>query len=293
MQKNQILLCAIYFIILSCEREPIHNSSNSFQDFKITQLVDGVLTERQFTMVSPTGQNASLIKSPLVFAFHSAGGSAEEFIYNPTLDSLISNGDFIGIYPNGHSNANINGGYWNLGNQPTTANDVEFVNLIIDTLLSFSNINFEKSYAIGYSNGSGMVNLLGKQTDHFKAIATLYSHQLVSTGNISTNSTLSVFQLNGEIDNIIPLNGGNTDFGEFMSASNSALNWADNLNCNTNGIASTDNWNNITIESILYGNCDNNHEVKKLVAIGQGHDIGNYKAEEIMYNEIWSFFKNH
>jgi hypothetical protein len=32
--------------------------------------------------------------------------------------------------------------------------------------------------------------------------------------------------------------------------------------------------------------------VKKLVAIGQGHEIGNY-LEEIMYNEIWSFFKNH
>ena len=293
MQKNQILFFALYLIILGCEREPIHNSLNSFEDFKIIQLVDGALTERQFTMVSPTGQNASLIKSPLVFAFHSAGGSAEEFIYNPTLDSLISNGDFIGIYPNGHSNAGNNGGYWNLGNEPTNANDVEFVNLIIDTLLNFSNINFKTVYAIGYSNGAGMVNLLGKQTDYFKAIAPLFSQQLISTGNILKDSTLSVFQLNGEIDVVIPLNGGNTDVGEFMSASNSALNWASNFNCDIVGIATTDNWNNIVIESTIYGNCDNNHEVKKLVAIGQGHDIGNYKAEEIMYNEIWSFFKNH
>jgi hypothetical protein len=90
-----------------------------------------------------------------------------------------------------------------------------------------------------------------------------------------------------------------------MSASNSALNWASNFNCDIVGIATTDNWNNSTsltlspyfspniiIESTLYGNCDNNHEVKKLVAIGQGHEIGNY-LEEIMYNEIWSFFKNH
>ena len=166
------------------------------------------------------------------------------------------------------------------------------MNLIIDTLLNFSNINFEKVYAIGYSNGAGMVNLLGKQTDYFKAIAPLFSQQLISTGNILNNSTLSVFQLNGEIDDVIPLNGGNTDVGEFMSASNSALNWASNFNCDIVGIATTDNWNNIIIESTLYGNCDNNHEVKKLVAIGQGHEIGNY-LEEIMYNEIWSFFKNH
>ena len=287
------LISAVIFgvMFISCEREPIHNSLNSFEDFKIIQLVDGALTERQFTVVWPDAQNDSL-KLPLVFGFHGAGGSAEQFIYNPTLDSLISNGDFIGIYPNGHSNAGNNGGYWNLGNEPTNANDVEFVNLIIDTLLNFSNINFKKVYAIGYSNGAGMVNLLGKQTDYFKAIAPLFSQQLISTGNILKDSTLSVFQLNGEIDVVIPLNGGNTDVGEFMSASNSALNWASNFNCDIVGIATTDNWNNIIIESTLYGNCDNNHEVKKLVAIGQGHEIGNY-PEEIMYNDIWSFFKNH
>ena len=287
------LISAVIFgvMFISCEREPIHNSLNSFEDFKIIQLVDGALTERQFTVVWPDAQNDSL-KLPLVFGFHGAGGSAEQFIYNPTLDSLISNGDFIGIYPNGHSNAGNNGGYWNLGNEPTNANDVEFVNLIIDTLLNFSNINFKKVYAIGYSNGAGMVNLLGKQTDYFKAIAPLFSQQLISTGNILKDSTLSVFQLNGEIDDVIPLNGGNTDVGEFMSASNSALNWASNFNCDIVGIATTDNWNNIIIESTLYGNCDNNHEVKKLVAIGQGHDI-DYNLEEIMYNEIWNFFKNH
>jgi len=288
--KNQILFFALYLIILGCEKEPILDFASS-EDFKITQLVDGTLTERQFTVVWPDAQNDSL-KLPLVFGFHGAGGSAEQFIYNPTLDSLISNGDFIGIYPNGHSNAGNNGGYWNLGNEPTNANDVEFVNLIIDTLLNFSNINFKKVYAIGYSNGAGMVNLLGKQTDYFKAIAPLFSQQLISTGNILKDSTLSVFQLNGEIDVVIPLNGGNTDVGEFMSASNSALNWASNFNCDIVGIATTDNWNNIVIESTIYGNCDNNHEVKKLVAIGQGHEIGNY-PEEIMYNDIWSFFKNH
>lgn len=292
MQKIQIFLFALYFILQGCEREAIHDSSNSLKDFKITQLIDGVLTERQFTVVSPAVQNNSL-KLPLVFAFHGAGGSAEQFTYNPTLDSLISNGEFIGIYPNGHSNTGNNGGYWNLGNEPTSADDVEFVNLIIDTLLSFSNINIEKAYAIGYSNGSGMVNLLGKQTDHFKAIAPLFSQQLISTGNIINNSAISVFQLNGETDDVIPLSGGNTDVGEFMSATNSALNWASNFNCNIVGIATTENWNNITIESTLYGNCDNNHEVKKLVAIGQGHEIGNYQAEEIMYNQIWSFFKDH
>ena len=237
-------------------------------------------------------RSKQLIKTPFSLWISWRWRAAEQFIYNPTLDSLISNGDFIGIYPNGHSNAGNNGGYWNLGNEPTNANDVEFVNLIIDTLLNFSNINFEKVYAIGYSNGAGMVNLLGKQTDYFKAIAPLFSQQLISTGNILNDSTLSVFQLNGEIDDVIPLNGGNTDVGEFMSASNSALNWASNFNCDIVGIATTDNWNNIIIESTLYGNCDNNHEVKKLVAIGQGHEIGNY-LEEIMYNEIWNFFKNH
>jgi len=41
---------------------------------------------------------------------------------------------------------------WNLGTEPSKADDVDFVNLIVDSLKNYKNLNFDKMYAIGTSN---------------------------------------------------------------------------------------------------------------------------------------------
>ena len=48
----------------------------------------------------------------------------------------------------------------NLGQEPSNANDAAFISIIID-LLSYSNVDESKIFAVGISNGSGMVNVLG------------------------------------------------------------------------------------------------------------------------------------
>ena len=44
--------------------------------------------------------------------------------------------------------------------EPSKADDVAFINLIIKELENYNNLNMNKIYAIGTSNGSGMVNKL-------------------------------------------------------------------------------------------------------------------------------------
>ena len=63
---------------------------------------------------------------PVVFAFHGRGGTNTNWVNK--LKNFTSNGDFIGIYPQGYLKS------WNLGSEPSSADDVEFVDLIIKEL---------------------------------------------------------------------------------------------------------------------------------------------------------------
>ncbi|MFT6699489.1 MAG: polyhydroxybutyrate depolymerase [Porticoccaceae bacterium] len=261
-------------------------------EMTIYQTIDGNSVPRLVYVKTPQNLNSSL-SYPIVFFFHGAGGSGQNFLYNNNITELINSEEFIGIFPNGHSNNGSNGGYWNLGSEPTTANDVEFVDLIIDQLATFPLIDTSKAYAIGFSNGSGMVNLLGKSTSHFNAIAPLFSQQIISLRDLTPTKAMSVFQVNGDLDGIIPLNGGVSSVGTFMSAENSALNWANHFNCNTTAMQEELTWEQTVLSSFTYSNCDNSHEIKYFIALNTGHGFSDEQTERVAYTQIWEFFKNY
>jgi polyhydroxybutyrate depolymerase len=261
-------------------------------EMTIYQTIDGNSVPRVVYIKTPQNLDSSL-SYPIVFFFHGAGGSGQNFLQNNNITELINSEEFIGIFPNGHSNNGGNGGFWNLGSEPTTANDVEFVDLIIDQLATSTLIDTSKAYAVGFSNGSGMVNLLGKSTSHFNAIAPLFSQQIISLKDLTPNKAMSVFQVNGEVDGVIPLNGGVSSVGTFMTAQNSALNWANHFNCNTTATQEDLNWENTVLSSFTYSNCDNSHEIKCLIALNTGHGFTDAQTEQVAYTQIWEFFKQY
>ncbi|EAY25727.1 hypothetical protein [Microscilla marina] len=138
-----------------------------------------------------------------------------------------------------------------------------------------------------------MVNLVGKSSDHFRAIAPLFSQQIISTGNLTPAKTLSVFQVNGDVDNLVPVNGGTSKVGEFLSAENSALNWAKTFNCSTTAVQTDLTWKTTQVKSYSYTNCDTNHEVRYMIALATGHGFGNQEVDNLLFNEIWKFFQQH
>ena len=259
-------------------------------EFTIEQTIDGSIVQRTVYITAP--ENLSSEQSyPVVFAFHGAGGSGNQFLNNPSLNQLITAGEFIGVYPNGHANEGVNGRFWNLGTEPTTADDVEFVNLIMERLASYSELDLSNVFGMGFSNGAGMINLLGKSTSHFVAIAPLFSQQSISTGELTPLRSLSVIQINGEVDPLIPLNGGPSQVGEFMSAQDSALNWAEEFNCSTTPVEESFVWGSTSIDSFTFSGCDSDHEVKYLIALGAPHGWDDREADERSFQEIWAFFE--
>jgi polyhydroxybutyrate depolymerase len=300
--KKIIIIAFCITLIQSCNKDDkitdivdttgILNLTGGTNQVTINQTIDGNSVPRLVYIKTPQNLNSSL-SYPIVFFFHGAEGSGQDFLQNNNIIELINSEEFIGVFPNGHSNNGSNGGFWNLGSEPTNADDVEFVDLIIDQLVTSPLIDTSKAYAIGFSNGSGMVNLLGKSTSHFNAIAPLFSQQILSTGDLTPTKAISVFQVNGEVDGIIPLNGGVSSVGTFMSAQNSALNWANHFNCNSTAIQEDLNWGNTVLNSFTFSNCDDNHEIKYLIALNTGHGFTDEQTESVAYNQIWEFFKQY
>ena len=296
--KQTICLLVYVCLLLSCSKNEDNMSTNDtdlipgVNEIIIDHTINGTAVPRSVYIRTPPTYNPSA-SYPIVFFFHGAGGSGRVFLNNDHIVELINDGAFVGIFPNGHSDNNRNERFWNLGSEPTSADDVEFVNLIMEQLETIPAMNLSKSYAIGFSNGAGMVNLLAKSTSHFNAIAPLFSQQITSTGALIPPRPLSVYQLNGEFDDIVPLAGGTSAVGTFLSAENSALNWANNFNCQPQATQENLNWHNLALQSHTYNNCDAGHTIKYIIAFDTGHGLGSYQADQLLFSDVWQFFEQH
>ena len=138
-------------------------------------------------VIIKTSAEIDILKSyPIVIALHGRGGSNKNWVQ--LLSRFTNSGEFIGVYPQGHLNS------WNLGQEPSNADDIAFYFNVIDTLISYSNVDENKLFAVGNSNGSGMVNVLGGVNKKLKAIAPIAS-QLTERTKVNSNAIpLSVFK---------------------------------------------------------------------------------------------------
>ena len=247
----------------------------------ITQTINGQLVDRTYLVSYP--EDVSEDEYPVVFFFHGSGGTGEGWLDNNSdISRLIDEGKFIGIFPDGYDKR------WNVSGE-TNADDVEFVSLIIGDLDGSGLFDVNKIYGVGISNGAGLVNRIAKETSHFRAIAPIISQQTVTIGGIVPSRAISVFQVNGTEDNVIPVNGGSVADSTFMSAKASAENWASNFNCNMTPTIQNKIWGSHTVKQYTFGSCLDNQKVRYLLVEGAGHSA-DFGENVDLYGVIWSFF---
>ena len=243
----------------------------------IDQQIDGQMVSRSVRIQAPAIPDVN-IKYPLVFAFHGRGGNNNNWVN--TLRQFTDTGSFIGIYPQGHLKS------WNLGSEPSTADDVAFVNTLVETLLTYTNVDSENIFAIGSSNGAGMVNTLAAKTQHFKGIAPVAS-QLIASIDISLQTKpVSIFQVNGGQDDVIPIDGGERFWHSFFSAYESAQKWAVQFGCDETPTQTTIAGN----ASYVFSGCSDQAVVQYLRVENAGHAISG--AYPQLWQHIWTFFSS-
>ena len=174
---------------------------------------------------------------------------------------------------------------WNSGgNENTTADDIAFVDSIMLALREYKNLDFDRVYAIGTSNGSSMTNKLVIETSHFNAVSTIVS-QLTETNlpNSQTNPT-SVFQVNGAADSTVPINGGPRLGYIFLDALESAQYWASSFECDNYQLQNIGN-----DRLYVFSNCDDGKEILYLRIENGEHNL--HWGNPELFTQIWNFLK--
>jgi polyhydroxybutyrate depolymerase len=246
------------------------------KSFTIDQEIAGVVVSREVIMEVPT--NIDLSKDyPIVFAFHGRGSLNDSWVNK--LNPLTSTGSFVGIYPQGHDKM------WNSGgNESSKANDVAFVGAIIEALKQYKNLDFERIYAIGTSNGSSMTNKLALETDYFNAVASIVSQ--LSEANLPDGNThpTAIFQINGGADEIIPIDGGSKLGYVFLEALDSAQRWATAFSCDSYQMQTIDQ-----DKLYVFPNCKEGKEVRYLRIENGLHNL--HWTNPLLMNDVWDFLK--
>ena len=243
----------------------------------INQIIDGVNVPREVLLEVPNIVDPS-IDYPIVFAFH--GRNVQNDTWINKLNHLTESGAFVGVYPQGHNLM------WNSGgNENTTADDVAFVNAILIALEDYQNLDFDRVYAIGTSNGSGMTNKLALETSHFNAVSTIVAQLTISNlPNSNTNPT-AVFQVNGAADTTIPIDGGPKLGYVFLEAFESAQQWANAFECDNYQLQ-----NQGSDQLYIFSNCLDGKEVRYLRIENGEHNL--HWGNPQLFTDIWDFLKD-
>lgn len=162
--------------------------------------VDGL--ERTFRLYRPAGLDGP---APLVVMMHGGFGSAAQAERSYGWDAMADSGRFIVAYPDGLGRA------WNAGGdccgRPARedTDDVGFISEVVGSLVGSGDVDPQRVYATGMSNGAIMSYRLACETDLFAAVAPVAGTQLVDCANPSPTSVLHI---HGLADDRVRLDGG-------------------------------------------------------------------------------------
>ncbi len=250
---------------------------------------------REYTVYVPENYNHS-IPTPILFAFHGFGGSNNFIMNSAGFNEIADEENFIVVYPQGSLILNLFA-HWNVGGftQISNTDDVAFVDYLISSLSQMYNINLDRVYATGMSNGGFMSFLLACQlSNKIAAIASVTGSMTTQTLNeCDPQREVPILQIHGTNDPIVPYNG----IQEWNTPIDNVLDyWVLNNQCSPNpeinDLEDINNDNGFTVQEIIYNNGLNGSMVKHFKVNGGTHVW--FQDEDINSSSlIWEFFSNY
>ena len=163
-------------------------------------------TQRSYSVyVSPKVSRPA----PVVFVFHGGGGRPEAIARVTRLDDVADQNGFVTVYPEGAPAPSGRGGTWNVGGEknPSSADDVAFVQAILRDLDQALPIDRARIYATGVSMGGVFAYRLAcEMSDTFAAIAPVAATKVEPS--CQPRSPVAILHIHGSDDDRIPLKGG-------------------------------------------------------------------------------------
>jgi polyhydroxybutyrate depolymerase len=147
---------------------------------------------------------------PLVFNLHGYGSNATEQQFYGDFMAIADTANFLIVHPNGTKIAGAQ--YWNAGYIPGAPYDLDFLETLIDTLALHYNINQDRVYSTGMSNGGIMSYYMACQMNNrIAAMASVTGSMTNSMYSSCTPATpVPVLQIHGTADGTVPYNGNSS-----------------------------------------------------------------------------------
>lgn len=255
-------------------------------------------TTRNFLVHTPPGFTAAQ-HLPVVFNLHGYGSDAAQEEFYSRMSETSDANNFIVVYPNGIANS------WNSGftvPYNSSPDDVGFISKIIDTMVTLYNIDLNRVYACGMSNGGYQSYRLACDLENrIAAIASVTGVISTLTAFNCTNQSrkVPVLHIHGTVDPLVEYNGstGSESVEETISF------WVSSNQCSvvndTFHFPDIDVTDSSTVERIHYASCGDGAEVMFYKITGGGHTWPNATFDYIYgptnrdfdaSQEIWNFF---
>ncbi len=254
--------------------------------------------QRGYILYIPANYTGST-SVPLVLNYHGFTSNGNQQMWYGDFRSIADTAGFIIAHPEGTLLAGDT--HWNVGGWTTgsTADDVGFTAALIDSLSAIYNINQNKVYSTGMSNGGFMSFLLACElSDRITAIASVSGSMTPETYTAcNPQHPMPILQIHGAIDATVPYNGAAWTW----SIDNTMQYWVSHNNCSTSpttiALANTSTNDGSTVEHIIYNGGDNGATAEHMLVTGGAHTwpgtiFGgsgtNYDINASL--EIWKFF---
>jgi polyhydroxybutyrate depolymerase len=238
--------------------------------------------------------------TPLLISFHPAASRAEVEMDITQWNQVADAHGFIVVYPSGSHVPRV----WPMGPHSLVV-DVKFISELIDKLQGAYNIDADRVFADGISNGGGMAFALScRLGDRIAAISTVAAAQTLPVTECGEGRPVPAVAFHGTADPVVPYQGGSSPVSPtpFPSIEDWTAGVAHRNHCEGDKVETQVT---ASIRRRAYPGCANNADVVLYTITGGGHTwpgghspypqwiVGSTNREINATNIIWDFFAQH
>lgn len=247
---------------------------------------------REFIVYVPSSYDGSEAL-PLMLNFHGFGGTASDFMHWTDMQDLAEQENFILVYPQGTS---LDGyPHWNSAlpgpDNKSSADDFGFVEAMLEDISSSYNVNTDRVYASGYSNGAFFSYALAcYRSDLVAAVGSVSGTMAGIIPDCNPSHPTAMINIHGTSDGVVPYNGD----ADYSSVDDVVNYWIGFNDTRTTPTITTINTEGTTIDGYVYTGGEGNTEVAHYRVNGGQHvwfelDFDGSSTGEL----IWAFVSRY
>ncbi len=300
---HPFFLILTLFLCIGCSKNDDPQVEKVYR-FNETITVDG--KARTYLLNLPPNYYESSDFS-LVVAMHGGGGEASQFESTSKLTEKANAAKFVVVYPEGvQSTGALAARTWNAGGccdyaRDNNIDDVNFIEKLIDKLVTTYKINAKKVYATGHSNGGMLSYRLACEIPTKIAAIAPNGCSMVVTQPCNPSRPVPILHMHSALDSKVPYAGGVGITGVYYPAIDSVLNvWSLENTCATPSQVLVDN---SSYKFTKWSECSSNVTIQYYLTKDGGHawpgglpGSGNGDSSSTVINAndlLWEFFQQY